>query len=240
MSDVARLLVIHEDSDSRTSLIHRLTDAGHAVRSAARVEDAVGDLESDPPDVVVVGVDPADSNGLDTLRAVRQVTASLVLAVTPEEDEAVLTRLLRGGADGVLPRPSTSPLLLARVGALLRRSRRYADPDAVVVGGLRVEPRRRVAAVDGRRLRLTPREFELLFYLARRPRQVVSRRTILADVWNSAYVDPQTVDVHLSCLRRKLGESASRPRYLWTVRGVGVRLEPPEDDNVVPAVGAST
>jgi two-component system, OmpR family, response regulator PrrA len=87
-----------------------------------------------------------------------------------------------------------------------------------------------VAALDGRLLCLTPREFELLAYLARRPREVVSRRTILAEVWNCVYVDPQTVHVHMSCLRRKLGESASRPRYLYTVRGVGVRLDPPEDD----------
>ncbi|WP_233153427.1 response regulator transcription factor [Kineosporia sp. R_H_3] len=237
MSAMARLLVIHQDIDARASLIHRLTDAGHTVRSVPRVRDSLEELVSNPPDVVVIGFDATDEESVESLEAVRRVTSAAVLAVTRRSDEAGATRLLRGGADSVLPRPWAAPLLLARVRALLRRTRTVAAPDAVVVGGLRVEPRRRVAVVDGRTLCLTPREFELLLYLARRPRQVVSRRTILAEVWESAYVDPQTVDVHLSCLRRKLGESASRPRYLWTVRGVGVRLEPPEDDAL--AVGTS-
>jgi DNA-binding response OmpR family regulator len=236
---MARLLVIHSDGEARASLIHRLTDAGHVVRSVPGVPDALDELVTNPPDVVVVGFDAADEESLGDLEAVRRVTPAPVLAVTRRGDEAGATRLLRRGADGVLPRPWAPPLLLARVRALLRRSRPVAPQEsaAVVVGGLRVEPRRRVAVVDGRPLCLTPREFELLLYLARRPRQVVARRTLLADVWDSAYVDPQTVDVHLSCLRRKLGESASRPRYLWTVRGVGVRLEPPEDETL--AVGTS-
>jgi DNA-binding response OmpR family regulator len=237
MSAMARLLVIHPDIDARASLIHRLTDAGHSVRSVPQARDALDELVANPPDVVVVGFDATDEESLEALEAVRRVTSAAVLAVTSRGDEAGATRLLRGGADSVLPRPWGAPLLLARVRALLRRTRTVAAPDAVVVGGLRVEPRRRVAAVDGRPLCLTPREFELLLYLARRPRQVVARRTILAEVWDSAYVDPQTVDVHLSCLRRKLGESASRPRYLWTVRGVGVRLEPPDDEAL--AVGSS-
>ena len=81
--------------------------------------------------------------------------------------------------------------------------------------------------LGGAALDLTRREFDLLAFLAARPGQVVSRRELLAEVWRQPYGDDQTIDVHLSWLRRKLGESASQPRYLHTVRGVGVKLVPP-------------
>ena len=86
---------------------------------------------------------------------------------------------------------------------------------------------RREASLDGAALDLTRREFDLLAYLAARPGVVVARRELLAEVWHQPYGDDQTIDVHLSWLRRKLGETAARPRYLHTVRGVGVRLDPP-------------
>ncbi|WP_169790911.1 winged helix-turn-helix domain-containing protein, partial [Streptomyces pathocidini] len=85
----------------------------------------------------------------------------------------------------------------------------------------------RTARLAGRELRLTRREFDLLAYLAFHADQVVSRRRILADVWRQPYVEDQTIDVHLSALRRKLGERASQPRYLHTVRGIGIKLAAP-------------
>ncbi|GAA4999831.1 hypothetical protein GCM10025734_34480 [Kitasatospora paranensis] len=97
------------------------------------------------------------------------------------------------------------------------------------VGGLAIDVQRREAALDGRALDLTRREFDLLAFLAGRPGVVVPRREILAEVWRQTYGGDQTIDVHLSWLRRKLGETASNPRYLHTVRGVGVRLEAPSE-----------
>jgi DNA-binding response OmpR family regulator len=99
---------------------------------------------------------------------------------------------------------------------------------ALVVGGLRVDPRSRQVSLDGVPVELTPREFDLLHHLAARHGQVVTRRELLTEVWRIPYGGAdKTVDVHLSWLRRKLGESAQEPRYLHTVRGVGVRLEAP-------------
>jgi DNA-binding response OmpR family regulator len=95
------------------------------------------------------------------------------------------------------------------------------------VGGLSIDLARREAALDGRSLDLTRREFDLLAYLAARPGEVVSRQELRTEVWHLSYGDDQTIDVHVSWLRRKLGETAARPRYLHTVRGVGVRLDPP-------------
>ena len=115
--------------------------------------------------------------------------------------------------------------------AVLRRARTSAGdapPSTVIrVGGLAIDPLRRQAELDGVRLDLTRREFDLLAFLAGRPGVVVPRKELLAEVWQQAYGDDQTIDVHLSWLRRKLGETAARPRYLHTLRGVGVKLEPP-------------
>jgi len=97
----------------------------------------------------------------------------------------------------------------------------------LTVGGLRVDLAAREASLDGTPLHLSRREFDLLGYLAARPDQVVQRRELLSDVWHQSYGDDQTIDVHVSWLRRKLGESAAAPRYLHTVRGVGVKLASP-------------
>jgi DNA-binding response OmpR family regulator len=96
-----------------------------------------------------------------------------------------------------------------------------------VFAGVRLDPARRLAARDGTELDLTRREFDLLAFLAGRPGVVVPRKELLAEVWQQSYGDDQTIDVHLSWLRRKLGETAARPRYLHTLRGVGVKLQPP-------------
>lgn len=95
------------------------------------------------------------------------------------------------------------------------------------VGELAVDPGARTAYLAGRELRLTRREFDLLAFLAHHTGQVVSKRRLLTEVWREPYVDDQTVDVHLSSLRRKLGERAAAPRYLLTVRGVGIKLVAP-------------
>jgi DNA-binding response OmpR family regulator len=117
----------------------------------------------------------------------------------------------------------------ARIRAVLRRSAEADGAAEVVVGGLRIDPGSREAALDGQQLTLTPREFDLLHYLAARAGTVVSKRELLTEVWRVPYGGAdKTVDVHLSWLRRKLGERAAEPRYLHTVRGVGVKLvEPP-------------
>src|SRR5262249_53347394 len=119
--------------------------------------------------------------------------------------------------------------LEARIRAVLRRAiSGDGRVEAVTVGGLVVDPVGRMATMDGSPIELTAREFDLLRYLIERAGQVVTKRELLAEVWRQPYGGAEkTVDVHLSWLRRKLGETAQAPRYLHTVRGVGVRLDPP-------------
>ena len=114
---------------------------------------------------------------------------------------------------------------------VLRRTQAAVDtaPSVIVVGELEIDPRQRRAELRGEPLQLTRREFDVLTYLAERVGQVVSRRELLTEVWNQSRIgEEQTIDVHISWLRRKLGETAAAPRFLHTVRGVGVMMVDPQ------------
>jgi DNA-binding response OmpR family regulator len=146
---------------------------------------------------------------------------------------------LDGGADDYLVKPFGPGQLDARIRAVLRRAGADQRPAPLTVGALVVDPAARTARLDGLELDLAPREFDLLRYLAERVGEVVTRRQLLVDVWQLTYGGAEkTVDVHLSWLRRKLGESAQEPRYLYTVRGVGIRLAAPAEANLPAADGA--
>ena len=163
---------------------------------------------------------------LSMLRAVRQTP---VIVVTARDDDASVVRALDSGADDYVLKPFTVDQLEARMRAVLRRAATPQDERRLVVGGLVIDLAAREANLDGRPLELSRREFDLLVLLAGRVGEVVTKREILAEVWQQVYGGGErTVDVHLSWLRRKLGESAAHPQYLHSVRGVGVRLSPPD------------
>jgi DNA-binding response OmpR family regulator len=225
---MANVLVVEDDQFVRSALIRELTERAHIVRSASTALDALREVSQSAPDVVVLDLGLPDLDGAEALKMMRAVSDVPVIVATARDDETEIVRLLNAGADDYLIKPFSAEHLSARLSALLRRSRRASPPHLCEVGGLRVDLDGREAYLDGAPLDLTRREFDLLAHLAFRPGQVVSRRELLAEVWHQAYGDDQTIDVHLSWLRRKLGETASRPRYLHTVRGVGVKLVAPE------------
>lgn len=224
---MARVLVVEDDLHVRSALIRDLSDRSYAVRSTGTALDALREVAHAPPDAVILDLGLPDLDGAEALKMLRGVSDVPVIVATARDDEAEIVRLLNAGADDYLVKPFSSEHLGARLGAVLRRSRGPAASEVQEVGGLRMDLTRREAVLDGTELELTRREFDLLAFLATRPGQVVSRRELLAEVWRQPYGDDQTIDVHLSWLRRKLGESASKPRYLYTVRGVGVKLAPP-------------
>jgi DNA-binding response OmpR family regulator len=225
---MANVLLVEDDPDVRSAVIHQLTAFGHAVRSAGTALAALREASRDPGDIIVLDLGLPDLDGSETLKMLRAITRVPVIIATARDDEAEIIRLLNAGADDYLVKPFSGGHLAARIAALLRRSGSGQAPSALRIGGLEVDPRRREARLDGQPLDLSRREFDLLAYLAARPGEVVTRRELLTEVWQLPYGDDQTIDVHLSWLRRKLGERASAPRYLHTVRGVGVRLtEPP-------------
>jgi DNA-binding response OmpR family regulator len=228
---MASVLVVDDDQFVRSALIRHLTQASHTVRSAGTALEALREVAQVGFDVVILDLGLPDLDGSEALTMLRGLSDVPVIVATARDDEAEIVRLLNAGADDYLVKPFSVEHLAARLAAVLRRSRgRPAAPAAdvaITVGGLTVDVRRRLAVLDGVTLELTRREFDLLSFLAARPGVVVARRELLAEVWQQSYGDDQTIDVHLSWLRRKLGETAARPRYLHTLRGVGVKLEPP-------------
>jgi DNA-binding response OmpR family regulator len=201
------------------------------VRSVGTALEALREVAQVGFDVVILDLGLPDLDGSEALKMLRGLSDVPVIVATARDDEAEVVRLLNAGADDYLVKPFSVEHLSARLAAVLRRAgSRTAVPaaDAVIeVGGLEIDVRRRQATLDGVVLDLTRREFDLLTFLAARPGEVVTRRELLAEVWQQSYGDDQTIDVHLSWLRRKLGETAAHPRYLHTLRGVGVKLEPP-------------
>jgi DNA-binding response OmpR family regulator len=158
----------------------------------------------------------------------RSVSDVPVIVVTAREDDADIVKALDAGADDFVTKPFGADHLEARIRAVLRRSGSPRAEGPITVGELVVDARTRTATLEGRPLELSRKEFDLLLALAQRAGEVVSKRDLLAEVWRQPYGGgDRTVDVHLSWLRRKLGESAAEPRYLHSTRGVGVRLAAP-------------
>jgi two-component system, OmpR family, KDP operon response regulator KdpE len=222
---MARLLLIEDDPTIRAPLVRALKERGHAVASVSTAMEGVQTALTERPDLVVLDLGLPDLDGRELLRMLRAVSQVPVIVATARDDEAEIVRVLDAGADDYLVKPFTAAQLDARVRAVLRRGAAAAADPAITVGGLVIDPAARTVRLDGAPIELTPREFDLLHHLATKAGQVVTKRELLTEVWRIPYGGAdKTVDVHLSWLRRKLGESAGAPRLLHTVRGVGVRL----------------
>ncbi len=225
---MAHVLVVEDDATIRSSIIRGLTDRGHAVVSAPTAMAGLEQAVSARPDVVVLDLGLPDLDGTAMLRMLRGVSDVPVVVATARDDETEIVAVLDAGADDYVVKPFGVAQLDARIRAVLRRGGEEPTDPTVTVGALSVDPRARRATLDQRVLELTPREFDLLHYLAVRAGEVVSKRELLTEVWRLPYGGAdKTVDVHLSWLRRKLGETAHEPRYVHAVRGVGVRLGAP-------------
>jgi two-component system, OmpR family, KDP operon response regulator KdpE len=227
---MAQLLVVEDDAAIRGALIRALGDRGHAVSSTPSAMEALQLVADAPPDLVILDLGLPDVDGIEALRMLRAISKVPVVVATARDDEADIVRVLDAGADDYLVKPFGVNQIEARVRAVLRRARSDEEPLAgpVVVGGLRLDGTAHQASLDGKLLALSKREFDLLYYLAGRAGQVVTKRELLTNVWQLPFGGPdKTVDVHVSWLRRKLGESAQQPRYLHTIRGVGIKLAEP-------------
>jgi DNA-binding response OmpR family regulator len=169
-------------------------------------------------------------DGAVVLRMIRGGSDVPVIVATGRAGESHVIRMLNAGADDCLVKPFSSAHLLARISAVLRRRRAGpAAPALIEVGSLRIDPARRAATLDGRRLDLSRKEFDVLAYLAARPDQVVTAKELFEEVWRQPYRGGEpTLHVHVSWLRRKLGETAACPRMLRVVRGVGLMLQAPQ------------
>lgn len=226
MSGKARVLVVEDDSEIAEVLRRSLRMEGYDVRLAGDGEAALAESTVFEPDAVVLDLGLPLLDGVEVCRRLRTEGDVPILMLTARDGVDARVEGLDSGADDYLVKPFDRQELLARVRALLRR-RPPRGSAFLVVGDLRLNPDTREAFRGERPLELTQREFELLEYLMRNERLVVSRQALLDDVWGyHPFAETNTIDVFVSNVRRKL-EAGGEPRILHTVRGAGytVRAE---------------
>ncbi|MCZ4499075.1 MAG: putative transcriptional regulator ycf27 [Marmoricola sp.] len=228
---VAEVLIIEDDDTIRPLLVRSLRERGYAVSSAPNGMAGLALAVDNRPDLVILDLGLPDVDGTQVLAMLRAVSDVPVIIASARDDDPSLVEALNAGADDYVVKPYTTAQLEARIRAVLRRVEGGRTPrTTLVVGGLAIDVTSRRTTLEGAELELTPREFDLLVHLAERAGEVVTKKELLVEVWQQPWGgSDKTVDVHLSWLRRKLGESAAEPRYLTTVRGVGLRLTAPED-----------
>jgi len=225
---VASVLIIEDDPRIRQTLSALLADRGHDVESVGAGMAGLEATLSRNRDVVILDLGLPDIDGAELLKMIRAVTSTPVIIATARDDEQEIVRLLDAGADDYVVKPFSARHLDARIRAVLRRGAATDDDKIIELGELVIDTMSREVSVAGKAVSLSKKEFDLLAYLATRPGTVISKRELLAEVWRQPYGGAdKTVDVHLSWLRKKLGETAAEPKYLHTVRGVGVKLVAP-------------
>jgi DNA-binding response OmpR family regulator len=229
MTDNEQILVVDDEPMVREVVVAYLEREGFHVDEAGTGRAALKCIEESPPDLIVLDVMLPEVDGfsvLTELRRTRDIPVILLTARTEEPDRVLGLEL---GADDYVVKPFSPRELVARVRSVLRRTTAVEKPAEVLeFSGLRIDEQARVVTLDGNEIEMTPKEFDLLAFLARSPRQVFSRSQLLEQVWDSSadWQDPSTVTVHVRRLRRKLETDQENPRWITTVWGVGYRFEP--------------
>lgn len=225
----ATVLVVEDEKNLAEALKFNLERQGYRVMVAHDGYDALRQVESSAPQLVILDVMLPGLDGFEVCRRVRSHSNVPIMMLTARGDEVDRVLGLEIGADDYLSKPFSLRELEARVRALLRRGEMMAasPPDPVVQSGnLRVSSEARRVWLNGEELALRPREFELLAFFMRNQGLALSRRQLLDGAWGSDYVgDERTVDVHVRALREAIEADPSSPERIVTVRGVGYRFE---------------
>jgi DNA-binding response OmpR family regulator len=232
-----RLLVVDDDRKLCRLIKDYLEPMGYEVITVHSGTEGLAKAAEEKLDAVILDIMMPEMDGLEVLRRMRAISNVPVLMLTGLGDESDRIVGLEMGADDYLPKTFSTRELLARLRAVIRRSRITAArtaasasqrEEAIVVGGLRIEPDTRSASLDDKPLSLTAVEFDLLLALARVPGRVKSREQLLLEVAERDFeAFDRSIDVHISSIRRKLGDDAKSPRWVQTVRSVGYRLLKP-------------
>ena len=225
------LIYVVEDEPSIGEVVGMyLRRAGYLVVSLKDGQSAIEALERQFPDLIVLDLMLPGVDGLEITRWVRQRSDLPIIMLTARREEVDRIAGLEMGADDYVIKPFSPQELVSRVRAVLRRSRPSSSgaPEApVVYANLRIDPSTRLVSVRDVEINLTAKEFDMLCYMARHPRQVFTRDQLLESVWGlSDYIDPGTVTVHVRRLRQKIEIDPANPQYIQTVWGVGYKFEP--------------
>jgi len=223
-----RVLVVDDEPQFLRALSTSLRAAGYDVATATTAGDALAQVGLGPPDAIILDLVLPDRRGTDVTRELRTWSEVPIVVVSAVGEEAEKIAALDAGADDYVTKPFAIGELLARLRAALRRSGGKAAT-VIEVGAIRVDLEKHDVAVDGRRVHLTPREFELMRLFAQNEGKLMTHRTILREVWGPAYQSESSyLHVHISQLRRKIEPDPTRPRYLLNEPGAGYRLVDPD------------
>jgi phosphate regulon transcriptional regulator PhoB len=224
----SRVLIVEDERDIRDLVVHHLKREGYQVSAASSGEEALRQVQAAPPDLVLLDLMMPAMDGLEVCRRLRQDPATAMLPIvmlTAKGDEVDRVLGLEIGADDYIVKPFSPKELLARVRAVLRRSRPAPGAAPLTLGALVMDLGTHTASVGGLALALTPKEFDLLRALVEARGRVLSREFLLDRVWGYAHaseIESRTVDVHVRRLRVKLGPEGRR---ILTVKSVGYRLD---------------
>ncbi|MGX4669884.1 response regulator transcription factor [Cerasibacillus sp. JNUCC 74] len=226
-----KILIVDDEKSIVTLLKFNIEKAGFITDVAYDGSQAVQKAESNSYDLIVLDLMLPEMDGMDVCRYLRnnQInTPILMLTAKDEEFDKVLG--LELGADDYLTKPFSPKEVIARIKAILRRSKRVEKSNFsyIQVGNITIFPERYEAEMNGKVITFTRKEFELLYYLAKNKGKVISRDQLLSGVWDYDFVgDTRIVDVHISHLRDKIEPDSKKPVYIKTVRGLGYKLEDP-------------
>lgn len=220
-----RVLLIDDDRRLCELLDSYLAQNGVSLRHAATAREGLETLGDDTFDAIFLDIMMPDLDGLEVLRRIRKKNSIPIIMLTARGDEADRVVGLELGADDYVPKPFSPRELLARLRAVLRRAQPSVEAERLSAGGIAIEVPSREVAIDGHPVELTGLEFDILVALVRRAGRVVPRSALLAEAGrDDVMVGARTVDVHISKLRKKLGDDPRSPRMIRTVRGVGYVL----------------
>jgi len=223
-----KVLVVEDDANLLETIKYNLLKEGYSVVTAADGEQALAAARGDKPDLLVLDIMLPKLNGFEVCRILRKEMTLPILMLTAKVDETDKIVGLEIGADDYMTKPFSMRELLARIRAMLRRSKLFlrSDETSIKIGELVIDIARHRAVLSGKTLELSPKEFDLLVFLARNKGLVFSREHLLEKVWGYDFAGgTRTVDVHIRWLRQKIEANSTHPQRLVTVRGTGYKME---------------
>lgn len=222
------ILVVDDDAQIRRVLSTSLTAQGYAIRCASDGKQALEIMRQWQPDIIITDLMMPNMGGAELCRRIRSESQVPIIVLSVREQESHKIEALDAGADDYVTKPFHSSELFARVRAQLRRTP-HTTPGIIEIGDFKIDSETRSVVVKGREVHLTPKEFDLLMYLAQNPGKVITHRKLLAAVWgNNSMEQPQYLHVFIGHLRKKLETEGDSTRYIITEPWVGYRFTPGE------------
>jgi DNA-binding response OmpR family regulator len=220
-----KLLIVDDEATIRETVEMKFRREGFTTFAAETAEEGIQIFRKVKPDLIILDIMLPRRSGHELCKAIRKDSDTPIIFVSAKGSESDRIAGLEMGADDYVVKPFNLSELVARVRAILRRSTQETSNDLVERGNLRIDPRSHEAFLDDQHMTLSPKEFALLYFLAKNAGQVFTREALLDRVWGKdAYVYPRTVDVHIRWLRTRIEKDPNQPIRLVTVRGVGYKF----------------